>query len=320
MAQQAVVQVARHGCVVHGKGLQRVLHSVVRGGLPHELSDVALCDVIRHGVVAHLQCDLSLFDAHDVSGTLPGPAVESRRGAVQTQLQLISRHQAQLAVVAPGEVEPRDALVAKRLVPAHGDVLLLLVLLDSAVVLGLELHKRRQDVLVVVAILVVQQRWLSFLIHPGLLYVEKCGLGVRSPHLLQLVDLRSGDLAGPQLLLLAGYLHQPRKECAVLDQWHPLGEVPIHVLQGTHRQTGFTTQQHNDRVVLGGDVSHKEHVAAATIVAFDQRLAQRRIRVKTDLLVSGAHKMLDNVGCRRVSPSIAEPLSGFHAFHYAGLV
>lgn len=92
VAQQAVVEVTGHGGVVHREGLQGVLHAVVARGLPDKLRDVPLSDVVRHGVVAHLEGDLAFVDAHHVSSALPGPSVEARGGAVEAQLELVTRH------------------------------------------------------------------------------------------------------------------------------------------------------------------------------------------------------------------------------------
>lgn len=50
------------------------------------------------------------------------------------------------------------------------------------------------------------------------------------PELLQFVDLLSGDLAGPELLLFRRDLHQPGQKASVLDQRLPLGAVPVNVL------------------------------------------------------------------------------------------
>lgn len=45
--------------IIHREGLQRVLHAIVRGGLPDELRHVALCDVQWYVTVPHLQCYLA---------------------------------------------------------------------------------------------------------------------------------------------------------------------------------------------------------------------------------------------------------------------
>lgn len=66
---------------------------------------------------------------------------------------------------------------------------------------------------------------------------KKCRLYL--PELLQFVDLLGRDLAGAELLLLRGDLHQPREEAAVLDQGLPLGAVPVDVLQAALAGTGL---------------------------------------------------------------------------------
>lgn len=62
------------------------------------------------------------------------------------------------------------------------------------------------------------------------------------PELLQLVDLLSSDLPGPQLLLLRRDLDQPREEAAVLDQGLPLGAVPVDVLEAALTGAGLPTE------------------------------------------------------------------------------
>lgn len=51
------------------------------------------------------------------------------------------------------------------------------------------------------------------------------------PELFQFVDLLSGDLACPELLLFRRDLHQPGQKAPILDQRLPLGAVPVNVLQ-----------------------------------------------------------------------------------------
>mmetsp|Transcript_5605 Transcript_5605/g.9206 ORF Transcript_5605/g.9206 Transcript_5605/m.9206 type:complete len:262 (+) Transcript_5605:2058-2843(+) len=233
VAEQPVVQVAGHGGIVHGEGLEGVLHAVVASGLPDELRDVTLGDLRRHVAVAHLQRDVSLVDAHHVTRALPRTAVQPRRPRIQTQPQLIARHQSQLTLVPTRELEDSNSLVAQGAVPAHHEVLLLLVLLQLAVVLCLQLHQRSQNVLIVVSILIHQLCRLCLFVSSTCLSLDvfQCGCRVISPHFLQRIDLGSGNLSSPQLLFLRRNCHQPRQKRSIFYDRHPRGQVPIHVLQ-----------------------------------------------------------------------------------------
>lgn len=63
-------------------------------------------------------------------------------------------------------------------------------------------------------------------------------------------------------------------------------------------------EEHDDRVCLCGDETQQKGIAAATVVAFEDRVAQRPVRMQRDLLVLRPHKMVDNVAGRRVAAPV----------------
>ena len=231
--QQLVVEKARHRSIIHGECLQRSLHAVVARGLPAELSDVALGDVDRDLVGAHLQSHFAVIEPEHVAGALPRLLVQTSCHLVQLELELVTHDQSEVGVVSEGEAKYGDAFLAQSHVPAHRDVALALTLLETAVVLGLESHERGEDVLVVVAVLVGGLHRQHVFVHTaGPVKVEDSGLGVLSPQVLETIDLSRGDLPRTDLLVLCRGADQPGEEGPVFDQRHPGAEVPVEVLQG----------------------------------------------------------------------------------------
>ncbi|XP_033232122.1 regulator of nonsense transcripts 1 [Belonocnema kinseyi] len=139
----------------------------------------------------------------------------ARPGLVQlaeiAQSQLVAVHQLHVAV-GLGQHKVGDRLLVEANVPAHLNVLLCLRLLQSLVVVRLELDQRSKDILILVAVLVAQQHLLRLLVDSRLLQVLEGRVHIVAPQLLEFVDLLGRDLAGAQLLLLRGDLHQPGEE------------------------------------------------------------------------------------------------------------
>lgn len=90
------------------------------------------------------------------------------------------------------------------LLPAHGNRLLREALLHLLVVVGLHLDQRRQHVLVVISVLVVEQRRgeLRLVDGVGAVEVGEPRLGLGLPQLLELVDLVLTDVPSADLELL----------------------------------------------------------------------------------------------------------------------
>mmetsp|Transcript_100099 Transcript_100099/g.215926 ORF Transcript_100099/g.215926 Transcript_100099/m.215926 type:complete len:332 (-) Transcript_100099:17-1012(-) len=243
-------------------------------------------------------------------------------GGLQPQAQLVARHQAGLVVLLR-EVEVRDALLVETNVPADNDVLLRLRLLHLPIVVGLHLHERREDVLVLVGVLVAQHDGLRVILEPWpRLAVEilQGRIRILLPELLQLVDLRGGDVPGPHLLLRVRDLDQPREEASVLDEGLPLSQVPVRVLQRIVGQA-HAAKQNYDRVALGRDEAKKEDVALAAVIALQADLPQGAVLVQLHLLLLPSHQVEDDATAGQAGqPAVAEPLVVPSALHDASRV
>ena len=73
------------------------------------------------------------------------------------------------------------------------------------------------------------------------------------------------------------------------------GHPPVHVLEAALLGTGYTTEQHNDRVGLGWDEPQQEGVSAATVVTLEHRLTKRTVSMETDFFALGADQVVDDV-------------------------
>ena len=58
----------------------------------------------------------------------------------------------------------------------------------------------------------------------------------------------------------------------------------------------MAAEKYNNGVRLGRDEAKQEHVLCAAVVAFEDRVSEKRQRMKLDFLVSRANQMVDNVG------------------------
>jgi hypothetical protein len=87
-----------------------------------------------------------------------------------------------------------------------------------------------------------------------------------------------------------------------------------------HRGTRLTTEQDNDRVRLGGDEAEKKDILCAAVVAFEDRVSERRGWVQLDLLVATSNQVVDDVGGRSVASGAAEPLVASQALDDASWI
>ena len=90
-------------------------------------------------------------------------------------------------------------------------------------------------------------------------------------------------------------LHQPWEETPVINQWLPLGGIPLHVLEIALLCTRMATEQNDNRVCLGRDESEDKDIATGTVVALQNCLSKRSISVKCDFFIFGSYKMIHNV-------------------------
>ena len=112
------------------------------------------------------------------------------------------------------EGEGRHVLARKGLVPPHRDALLRQTFLHLLVVVGLQLDQRCQDVLVVIAILVVEEGGIELCLVGNFRPVQigVPGVGLRLPQLLELVDLGLRYLTGTNQVAILRDLHRKERE------------------------------------------------------------------------------------------------------------
>jgi hypothetical protein len=332
--QQLVVQVPRHGRVVDGERLERVLHPVVARALPKVLDDVVVGRVRDLARRAQLELDLAVDDALDVAHGLP---VRVHKGLADPELEaeLVPHHDPRLlhdVVAAAPEAKDRHGPVGERRLPPHAHRLLAERLLELAVVVGLDLDERRQHVLVVVPVLVrpedrlhVRRPPLAVLQRRRRRRREVAVPGVRPPALPKVLEgghLPDGDLARPELEPVAGLGEQPRDEPSVLDERVPPGQVPVHVLEGGDRLDAHPAQQDDDRAGAGGHEPQDENVPGPAVVALQDGVPERGARVELDLVRTGLDEVVDEVGGPRLGARrrVAEPLLRVDALGDAGRV
>ncbi len=332
VAEEAVVDVPGDGGVVDGEGLERILHAVEGGGFPNVLDDVVVRDLVGEDVRApastaaatalHLDLDLPVEDGLDVPRALPLLAVVELGPLAELEAQLVPDHD--LALVgreATAKGEGGDVLAREALLPAHGNAAGAEGLLHLPIVVGLHLDQRRQDVLVVIPVLVPQQGRgeVGVVDDVGPVEVGEAGVGLGLPQLLELVDLRLGEVPREEQLLLGRHLDEPREELAVLHEGVPLAELPVHVLQLRHRLHAHAAQQHHHRRAARRDEPQHERVLAAAVVALEDRVAQGGFGVELDLVRSRPHQVVHEV---RPAPAgaggVAQPLLRLDALGHAG--
>lgn len=71
----------------------------------------------------------------------------------------------------------------------------------------------------------------------------------------------------------------------------------------------MTAQEDNDSIGLCRDKTEDEDVLGATVVAFQDGVAESRLWVELDFLVSCANEVIDDMGGRSVSASAAKPFA-----------
>ena len=66
-------------------------------------------------------------------------------------------------------------------------------------------------------------------------------------------------------------------------------------------------KKNNNCITFCRDEAEHKDVLATAVVAFGDSFAQRGFSVQNDLLMLCAHKVVDDMGGRSVSPRVAEP-------------
>ena len=75
----------------------------------------------------------------------------------------------------------------------------------------------------------------------------------------------------------------------------PSPSPPVHVLKTTLLGAGMAAQQHHDGVTLGRNEAQQEHVPVPTVVALQYGLPQRTVFVECDLLTASPDQVVDYV-------------------------
>ena len=102
--------------------------------------------------------------------------------------------------------------------------------------------------------------------------------------------------------------NKPGEKRSIFDKRLPFGNIPTHILRGRSRRARLAAEEYNNGVRLCGDKSKQENVFGTAVVAFKDRITEGRKGMKLDLLVSGAYKMVDDVGRSGIASRTAKPL------------
>ena len=103
------------------------------------------------------------------------------------------------------------------------------------------------------------------------------------------------NLPSSELFCIARHLDQPRQEATITDERLPLGQIPVLLTRARLLRTGLTTEEHHNRIGLGGNESQEKYVPRAAVVALENGFSEGAISMKGHLLMFGSHQMVDNM-------------------------
>lgn len=105
------------------------------------------------------------------------------------------------------------------------------------------------------------------------------------------------------------HLDQPGEELAILHEGVPMAQVPIHILQRRDGLHAHPTQQDHDAARVRRDESQHERVLRSAVVALEDGVPQRALRVELDLVRPAPDQVVDEVGSSPPrADGVAEPL------------
>lgn len=81
--------------------------------------------------------------------------------------------------------------------------------------------------------------------------------------------------------------HEPGQEGALFDQGLPAGNIPTHVLGRSACGARLSTEKNDHGVCLGRDEAEEKHVFVTAVVALENGVAQCRVGVQLNFLMTG---------------------------------
>ena len=101
----------------------------------------------------------------------------------------------------------------------------------------------------------------------------------------------------------------------------PLGQLPVHVLEGRYRLDAHPAQQDDHTGTAGGDEAQNEGILAGAVVALQDGVAERTLGVELDLVGAGPDEVVDQVRpAAEGARGVAQPLAALDAFGHGGRV
>ena len=149
--------------------------------------------------------------------------------AIVSKSKFVADGKAHFTALKLREIEPSYTFVIQTKVPADADVTLCLALLQALIIVRFNLHKRPENILVLVCVLVAEKNGLRLIIDTWLLQVFQGCICILAPQVLEPVNLRERDLAGTELLRFTRWLDEPRQERTIIYKWCPKASIPRYV-------------------------------------------------------------------------------------------
>jgi len=102
-------------------------------------------------------------------------------------------------------------------------------------------------------------------------------------------------MASTELFGIGRRLDKPVQEGSVFDKRLPSRNIPAHILGRSACGTWLTAQKDNHGVGFRRNEAEHKDVLGTAVVAFENGIAKRGLRVKLDLLVPRSHQVVNNV-------------------------
>ena len=99
----------------------------------------------------------------------------------------------------------------------------------------------------------------------------------------------------------------------------PLGQLPIHILEGRDRLDAHPAEQDDHAGAAGGDEAQDEGVLAGAVVALQDGVAEGTLGMELDLVGPGPDEVVDEVGAAAEGAGgVAQPLAALDALGDGG--
>ena len=151
-------------------------------------------------------------------------------GVLETQTQLVARHEVVVEVLLKRKYELREPLALRPDLEPHVDAFLRLALLALLVEVGLQIQKRQEGLAVLPAVLLLEQHLLH-LPRLGPFVVVQAEVGFLLPLFFELIYLRQRELPRIFDVLFAGGLGHPLHNLLLLNKRAPLCEIPREFIE-----------------------------------------------------------------------------------------